>query len=88
VKPSLPTLKLVTSGVYAWTRNPFYVGGSAMLLGSALATGLDWMPMLYVASFVLLHYGVVLPEENYLQRKFGDAYRQYQTSAPRYFGPF
>jgi protein-S-isoprenylcysteine O-methyltransferase Ste14 len=88
VKPSLPTTKLVTTGVYAWTRNPFYVGGSLGLLGLALATGLDWLPILYFGSFVLLHFGIVLPEEEYLDRKFGDAYRQYKAAVPRYFVRF
>jgi protein-S-isoprenylcysteine O-methyltransferase Ste14 len=88
VKPSLPTTKLVTAGVYAHTRNPFYVGGSLGLLGIALTMGLDWLPILYVGSFVLLHFGIVLPEEEYLDRKFGDAYRQYKAAVPRYFAPF
>jgi protein-S-isoprenylcysteine O-methyltransferase Ste14 len=88
VDPSLPTTKLVTTGVYACTRNPFYVGGSLGLLGIALTTGLDWLPILYIGGFALLHFGIVLPEEEYLDRKFGDVYRQYKAAAPRYFAPF
>jgi protein-S-isoprenylcysteine O-methyltransferase Ste14 len=88
VRPSLPTLKLVTTGVYRWTRNPFYVGGSAALLGIALATGLDWVPILYLGSFVLLHFGIVVREEEYLQQKFGDAFEAYKAAVPRYLWPF
>jgi protein-S-isoprenylcysteine O-methyltransferase Ste14 len=32
----------------------------------------------------LLHFGVVMREERYLERKFGDAYRRYRESVPRY----
>jgi protein-S-isoprenylcysteine O-methyltransferase Ste14 len=35
--------------------------------------------------FVLvIHFGVVLREENYLTAKFGEAYRQYRANVPRY----
>jgi protein-S-isoprenylcysteine O-methyltransferase Ste14 len=32
-----------------------------------------------------MHVGVVLREERYLERKFGDAYRQYRSRVRRYF---
>jgi len=35
-----------------------------------------------------MHFGIVLPEEEYLDRKFGDAYRQYKAAVPRYVGRF
>lgn len=88
VRPSLPAHTLVTSGVYAWTRNPFYVGGSIALIGVALALGLDWVPILCVISFTLLHFGIVAPEEKYLGSKFGDAFDRYKAAVPRYFWPF
>jgi protein-S-isoprenylcysteine O-methyltransferase Ste14 len=46
---------------------------------------LDWMLLLMLPAFALLHYAVVLREERYLERKFGDAYRRYRISVPRYF---
>ena len=39
--------------------------------------------MLVVAALVI-HFGVVKREERYLEAKFGDAYRQYKASVPRY----
>jgi protein-S-isoprenylcysteine O-methyltransferase Ste14 len=84
VRPTLPTLFIATDGIFAWTRNPIYVGGIAMTVGIALALGLDWALLLHPFGIVLLHRGVVLREERYLTRKFGDAYRSYRDSVRRY----
>jgi protein-S-isoprenylcysteine O-methyltransferase Ste14 len=79
---------LVTQGVFGWTRNPIYLGGSLALVGFALAFALDWVLMLWAASLPLLHYGVVLREEAYLARQFGDAFRSYCAAVPRWLWPF
>jgi len=84
VSPLSPTTALATEGIFGRTRNPLYVGGTLAMLGLALAAGLDWLPLLLVPSLVVLHYGVVLREEGYLEQKFGDAYRRYKTDVARY----
>lgn len=84
VNPSQPTRVLATTGVFTWTRNPMYVGGSIVLLGIAIGCALDWVPLLLVLSLPLVHYGIILREERYLERKFGDEYRSYKKKVPRY----
>ena len=84
VSPTLPTLAIATGGIFAWTRNPIYVGGIALSAGLALVLGLDWTLLLHPFGLLLLHHGVVLREERYLTRKFGDAYRSYQATVRRY----
>jgi protein-S-isoprenylcysteine O-methyltransferase Ste14 len=83
-RPSLPTLALATAGIFTWTRNPMYVGGSLALLGIAVGFALDWVILLLVVSLPLVHHGIILREERYLERKFGDEYRRYKTKVPRY----
>ncbi len=83
-RPSQPALALATTGVYTRTRNPMYVGGSLALVGVGICFALDWVILLLVLSLPLLHYGIVLREERYLERKFGDAYLRYRTQVPRY----
>jgi len=88
VRPSQPTLALATKGIFTWTRNPMYVGGSLALLGMGIGFALDWVILLLVVSLPLLHYGIILREEHYLERKFGDEYRRYKTNVPRYWWRF
>jgi protein-S-isoprenylcysteine O-methyltransferase Ste14 len=87
-RPSLPTLALGTTGIFTWTRNPMYVGGSLALLGIAIGFALDWVILLLVASLPLIHYGIILREERYLERKFGDEYQRYKKKVPRYWWRF
>jgi len=84
VSPLQPTTALATTGVYRWTRNPLYTGGLLVMLGIASLFALDWLVLLIAPSLLILHLGVVRREEQYLERKFGDQYRQYKADVPRY----
>jgi protein-S-isoprenylcysteine O-methyltransferase Ste14 len=74
VRPSEPALTIVRNGPYRFTRNPMYVG--LCLLQVALGFFLnDWIALLFAVPLVLLlHYGVILREERYLEAKFGEQY--------------
>jgi protein-S-isoprenylcysteine O-methyltransferase Ste14 len=84
VLPSRPTLKIVSAGIYGWTRNPIYVGGTFAMAGIAVAFALDWLILLQVPAHLILHYGIIRCEERYLEQKFGEEYRSYRTGVPRY----
>ncbi|HEY6022801.1 MAG TPA: isoprenylcysteine carboxylmethyltransferase family protein [Pseudolabrys sp.] len=84
INPFRPTTALVTKGIFNWTRNPIYVGGRALMIGLALVFSLDWLLLLVLPSVMVIHYGVVKREEEYLTRKFAEEYRRYTTRVPRY----
>jgi len=84
VSPLQPTTALATDGVFGWTRNPLYSGGMLVIFGIALVFALDWLLLLIVPSLLVLHFGVVKREEEYLERKFGDRYRNYRSNVARY----
>jgi protein-S-isoprenylcysteine O-methyltransferase Ste14 len=47
----------------------------------------DWTLILLVPAALVLHYGVVRREENYLIGKFSEPYRRYLKAVPRYGWP-
>ena len=84
VKPWQPTTRLVTDGVMGRLRNPMYVGMVLVTWGVALMAAGDWLVLAGVALAALLHWGVVVREEHYLEGRFGDDYRRYRGTVPRY----
>jgi protein-S-isoprenylcysteine O-methyltransferase Ste14 len=84
VSPLRPTTALATDGIFRWTRNPLYGGGTLVMFGVAVASALDWLLLLILPSVLLLHFGVVKREEQYLEQKFGDRYRHYKLKVARY----
>jgi protein-S-isoprenylcysteine O-methyltransferase Ste14 len=81
-----PTTAIVTGGPYRFTRNPIYVGMFLGLIG--LAVGFDslWIVVALVPFYLVIRYGVVAREEAYLERKFGNVYRDYKSRVGRWFG--
>ena len=84
VDPLKPSLTLVTGGIFAWMRNPMYVGLMLLTAGLAIALASDWTLVLLVPAALILHFGVVTREERYLETKFGESYRVYMSKVPRY----
>jgi protein-S-isoprenylcysteine O-methyltransferase Ste14 len=87
IEPWKPALHLVTDGIYAWIRNPIYIGFGFITAALAVVFGSDWTFVLMIPAAIVLHRGVVLREERYLEAKFGDAYRHYTARVPRYGWP-
>jgi protein-S-isoprenylcysteine O-methyltransferase Ste14 len=88
VQTSLPTRVLVEKGIYGWTRNPLYVGGCLVMFAVAFLFTLDWLPLIFPVSLLVLHFGIIKREERYLERKFGAEYLRYAARVPRYLRLF
>lgn len=84
VNPSLPTTTIVTSGPFRISRNPLYLALNLLFLGLTLAINSYWGLVALVLLLPLMHYGVVLREERYLERKFGESYLHYRGRVRRY----
>jgi protein-S-isoprenylcysteine O-methyltransferase Ste14 len=73
------------NGPYRYSRNPIYLGFAIAGVGSALGFNTWWM-LLSVLVFVLLANKIVIEkEEEYLERKFGESYLDYQRQTRRWF---
>jgi protein-S-isoprenylcysteine O-methyltransferase Ste14 len=69
--------KLVETGPFKRTRNPLYLGTLLMLIGLGLGANLPWVVIAAVPAMLIIHFGVVIREEAYLEDLFGDKYRAY-----------
>lgn len=79
-----PTRVLVTTGIHGWTRNPIYLGMFLIYAGVGVAAQNIWILVLTLPLAILIRYGVVAREEAYLERRFGDAYRDYKQRVRRW----
>src|SRR5262245_4049523 len=84
VPSNQPVRALVTTGIHGWSRNPIYVGLFLLYAGIGLAARSSWVFILILPLAVTVHYGVVAREEAYLERLFGDAYREYKARVRRW----
>ena len=88
VDPRKPetTSTLVTTGVYAWTRNPMYLGLLLLLLGWAIRLG-TLSPFLGPLLFIpLIQHVQIRPEEHALRMQFGKDYDRYCHRVNRWLG--
>lgn len=84
VLPTQPTLALALDGPYRFTRNPLYLAAIGVALGISLWVDGVFPLVLLVPMSILLHWGIVLREEQYLLRKFGPDYEAYRSSVRRW----
>lgn len=82
--PVDPPKELVAQGLYRWVRNPMYVGVLTTLCGHALFFGSRALLVYLACVFTGFHLFVTLYEEPSLERRFGESYRRYRASVPRW----
>ena len=79
-----PTRVLVTTGIHGWTRNPIYLGMFLVYGGIGIAVRSPSILILTLPLAIAIRYGVVAREEAYLERRFGDTYRDYKARVHRW----
>ena len=84
IRPFEQATTLVTSGIYRYTRNPMYLGMLIMLTGTWIALGKLSPLFIIPIFFFVIREGFVTPEEEFLEKNFGDQYREYKTSVRRW----
>jgi len=75
--------KLVTSGIFAVSRNPIYVAFWLILLGQFLVFP-NWILLIYFIAATALFHRQVLREETYLATHYGAEYAAYCQRVRRY----
>ena len=83
--PGDPTRKLVTTGPYAWIRNPIYAGDVIIILGLAFLTR---SPSMFIYAWLFgfgMNVYVRFIEEPATANRLGEAYLKYKENVPRWF---
>ena len=79
-----PATALVTGGLFRYSRNPGYVALTLLYAGIAVAADSLWVFILLIPVLAIMHYAVILREERYLERKFGEDYVRYKRDVRRW----
>lgn len=76
---------LVTNGIYAWSRNPAFVGFDLLYLAMCLMFFNISLAVVSVWAAVMLHLQI-LQEEEHMGKMFGQEYEEYKKHTLRYWG--
>lgn len=86
VKLGLAPILLLTSGPFAWSRNPMYVSVLTLWVGWSLFYGSAAVGAVCPVMWALLTFIVVPREERSLEACFGETYLRYKQQVPRWLG--
>jgi len=75
--------ELTTSGPYACTRNPLYLGSIVVAAGFAVAARSAWVVTLLLLLFFIVYLPVIRSEEVFLRSHF-PGYANYAARVPRF----
>tara|TARA_B110000438_G_C15493469_1_gene512443 strand:- start:214 stop:690 length:477 start_codon:yes stop_codon:yes gene_type:complete len=84
VHPRSITTQIFKNGPFKLSRNPIYLAMVCLLLGFGITFNSMWFIYFSFANFVLLHYGIIIPEEIYLEKEFGKEYLEYKSTVRRW----
>jgi len=77
--------QLATTGPYAVTRNPLYLGSSLLAAGFIIAGYSLWAGLIVGLYFAVFYYAVIRNEEQDLRKNFGVQFEDYATRVPLFF---
>jgi protein-S-isoprenylcysteine O-methyltransferase Ste14 len=84
IRPVAPPRAIVRKGPYAFSRNPMYLGMATVLAGLGVSLGSGAFALAMLLFLGVVHFGVVLREERYLERLHGEEYRRYKEAVRRW----
>ena len=77
--------KLATDGLYGYTRNPMYLASFLVGLGLSFTLRNIYLIIGYCVVFLVMHSLIILREERFLDKYYGEAYLDYKKNVPRWF---
>lgn len=83
-EPRKPTTRIVTGGLYGYSRNPMYTGLTQCFAGLGVAIDKPWLLILLIPTVITVHLLLIRPEERYLEEKFGEEFLRYKRTVRRW----
>ena len=84
IEPWKPTTKIISTGIFAYSRNPIYVAFCLITIGTGIFLNSFWVLCSVIPSAVLVYYVAIKKEEAYLEEKFGEEYLRYKSKVRRW----
>jgi len=84
IEPWKPTTKIISTGIYAYSRNPIYAGFCLVPIGMGVFLNSFWILISFIPSAVLVYTIVIRKEEAYLEKKFKEEYANYKSKVRRW----
>ena len=82
--PTTMSKKLITSGIFRYTRNPMYLSLIIFQIGVGISLSFLHISLMSVLTFFLIHHYVIKREEMYLKKLFGNEYQYYLKQSRRW----
>ncbi len=79
-----PAAVMVTAGPYQYTRNPLYLSMALCMVAFALVADQLWLLLTAPLFFMVFNQRVIIPEERYLEMRFGHEYIVYKQAVARW----
>lgn len=79
---------LVSTGVFAHSRNPLYLGNIMIVAGLGIVAHSSLFYVVGIPAFIFMYMAITRSEEDYLGKKFGDEYVDYRKSVNRFIPNF
>jgi protein-S-isoprenylcysteine O-methyltransferase Ste14 len=80
--------ELNVTGIYSLLRHPLYLGNYFMWLGPTLFLRSVWFPIVFSLVYWLYYERIMFAEEQFLRRKFGDAYDKWSEKVKAFIPGF
>ncbi len=79
---------LVKEGFFAHSRNPLYLGNILILIGLGIIANSFWFYIIGMPFFIFAYLSIIMAEEDYLRKRFGDEYVEYCSRVNRFIPSF
>ena len=80
-----PKDKVITNGLYSFSRNPMEIGMLLMQIGLGITCS-SWLYLLFVVVLMILLHANSSAEERFCLYRYGDGYQKYMNRTPRWVG--